>query len=129
MTREKKKRKIDLLFITACISTSLVLLLIGIITLLLLTANDLSHKLREEMTVEVVLKDVVYDNEISALNRSLSTAPYSKECIYISKEDALKEMSTSMGVDPSEFLQYNPFMGFYAAQIRPFSNAKQPFRG
>ena len=76
MTKDKKKRKIDLLFITACISTSLVLLLIGIITLLLLTANDLSRKLREEMTVEVVLKDNVSDKDISSLKKSLSKAPY-----------------------------------------------------
>lgn len=85
MTKEKKKRKIDLLFITACISTSLVLLLIGIITLLLLTANDLSRKLREEMTVEVVLKDNVSDSEITALKKSLSKAPFNKECTYIFK--------------------------------------------
>ena len=46
MVKQKKKRKIDLLFITACISTSLVLLLIGIVALLLLTANDLSLHMR-----------------------------------------------------------------------------------
>lgn len=118
MTKEKKKRKIDLLFITACISTSLVLLLIGIITLLLLTANDLSRKLREEMTVEVVLKDNVSDSEITALKKSLSKAPFNKECTYISKEDALKEMSSSMGVDPSEFLQYNPFYASFAIKLK-----------
>src|SRR5574344_1446372 len=96
MTKDKKKRKIDLLFITACISTSLVLLLIGIITLLLLTASDLSRKLREEMTVEVVLKDPVSDNEISVL----------------------KEMSASMGVDPSEFLKYNPFYASFTIKLK-----------
>jgi cell division transport system permease protein len=118
MTKGKKKRKIDLLFITACISTSLVLLLIGIITLLLLTASDLSRKLREEMTVEVVLKDAVSDNEISVLKKSLSQAPYNKECTFISKEDALKEMSASMGVDPSEFLKYNPFYASFTIKLK-----------
>jgi cell division transport system permease protein len=118
MTKDKKKRKIDLLFITACISTSLVLLLIGIITLLLLTANDLSRKLREEMTVEVVLKDNVSDKDISSLKKSLSKAPYSKECTYISKDEALKEMSVAMGVDPSEFLQYNPFYASLTIKLK-----------
>jgi cell division transport system permease protein len=118
MTKDKKKKKIDLLFITACISTSLVLLLIGIITLLLLTANDLSRKLREEMTVEVVLKDNVSDKDISSLKKSLSKALYNKECIYISKDDALKEMSVAMGVDPSEFLQYNPFYASFTIKLK-----------
>ena len=77
--KKKKKKKIDLLFITACISTSLVLLLIGIITFLLLTANTLSTQLKEEMTVEIVLKESITDSEKSALERVLSAAPYCKE--------------------------------------------------
>ena len=67
MVKQKKKRKIDLLFITACISTSLVLLLIGIVALLLLTANDLSRHLKQEMTVEVILKESITETQFSAL--------------------------------------------------------------
>lgn len=109
MVKQKKKRKIDLLFITACISTSLVLLLIGIVTLLLLTANDLSRHLRQEMTVEVILKESITDTQLSSLRRSIEAAPYCAVCSYISKDDALKEMTKAMGTDPSQFLEYNPF--------------------
>ena len=111
--KKKKKKKIDLLFITACISTSLVLLLIGIITFLLLTANTLSTQLKEEMTVEIVLKESITDSEKSALERVLSAAPYCKEHNFISKDEALVEMTEAMGVDPSEFLEYNPFYASY----------------
>ena len=109
MVKQKKKRKIDLLFITACISTSLVLLLIGIVTLLLLTANDLSRHLKQEMTVEVILKESISDTQLSSLRRSIDAAPYCTVCSYISKEDALKDMTKAMGTDPSQFLEYNPF--------------------
>jgi cell division transport system permease protein len=109
MVKQKKKRKIDLLFITACISTSLVLLLIGIVTLLLLTASDLSRHLRQEMTVEVILKESITDTQLSSLRRSIEAAPYCAVCSYISKDDALKEMTKAMGTDPSQFLEYNPF--------------------
>lgn len=109
MAKQKKKRKIDLLFITACISTSLVLLLIGIVALLLITANDLSRHLKQEMTVEVVLKEDITDTQFSSLRRSIEAAPYCAVCSYISKEDALKEMTKAMGTDPSQFLEYNPF--------------------
>ena len=109
MVKQKKKRKIDLLFITACISTSLVLLLIGIVTLLLLTANDLSRHLRQEMTVEVILKESITDTQLSSLRRSIEAAPYCAVCSYISKDEALKEMTKAMGTDPSQFLEYNPF--------------------
>ncbi|MBO4560727.1 MAG: permease-like cell division protein FtsX [Bacteroidaceae bacterium] len=109
MTKQKKKRKIDLLFITACISTSLVLLLIGIVALLLLTANDLSRHLKQEMTVEVVLKETITDAQFKTLRSSIEKAPYCSVCSYISKEDALKDMTKAMGTDPSQFLEYNPF--------------------
>lgn len=109
MVKQKKKRKIDLLFITACISTSLVLLLIGIVALLLLTANDLSRHLKQEMTVEVILKESITDAQFSALRRNIEAAPYCAVCSYISKEDALRDMTKAMGTDPSQFLEYNPF--------------------
>ena len=109
MAKQKKKRKIDLLFITACISTSLVLLLIGIVALLLLTANDLSRHLKQEMTVEVVRKESITEAQFTSLRRSIEAAPYCAVCSYISKDDALKDMTRAMGTDPSQFLEYNPF--------------------
>ncbi len=116
--RQKKKRKIDLLFITAAISTSLVLFLIGIITFLLLSAGRLSNNIREEMTVEVVLNDPLEQSDITDLMRSLQGEPFTKSCTYVSKEEALKEMSAEMGVDPSEFLQYNPFYASLSLQLK-----------
>lgn len=98
-----------MLFITACISTSLVLLLIGIVALLLLTANDLSRHLKQEMTVEVILKETITDEQFSSLRRSIEAAPFSAVCSYISKDDALKDMTKAMGTDPTQFLEYNPF--------------------
>ena len=109
MVKQKKKRKIDLLFITACISTSLVLLLIGIVALLLLTAGDLSRHLKQEMTVEVILKESITDTQLSTLRRGIEASPYCAVCSYISKEDALKDMTKAMGTDPSQFLEFNPF--------------------
>lgn len=109
MVKQKKKRKIDLLFITACISTSLVLLLIGIVALLLLTANDLSRHLKQEMTVEVILKESITDTQLASLRNSIEASPYCAVCSYISKEDALRDMTKAMGTDPSQFLEYNPF--------------------
>lgn len=114
MTRQKKKSKIDLLFITSCISTSLVLMLIGLITLLMLTARDISRKFRQEMTVEVILKDDINEARLSALNRRIQGSPYCESVSTITKEEALKEMSEAMGTDPSMFLEYNPF---YASVI------------
>jgi Cell division protein len=109
MTKQKKRKKIDLLFITACISTSLVLLLIGIVALLLLTASDLSRHLKQEMAIEVILKENITDSQFSSLKRSIEASPYCSTCSFISKDDALENMTKVMGTDPSQFLEYNPF--------------------
>ena len=109
MNNPHKRKKIDLLFVTATISTSLVLLLIGIITFLLLSARKLSSELREEMTLELVLDNSVSQDDVTEMTARLNMMPYTKECIYISKDEALEEMTGEMGVNPSEFLQYNPF--------------------
>jgi cell division transport system permease protein len=117
MTKQKKKRKIDLLFITACISTSLVLLLIGIVALLLLTAGNLSHHLKQEMTVEVILKESITDTQFSSLRRSIEASPYCAVCSFISKDDALETMTKAMGTDPSQFLEYNPFYASLSVRL------------
>lgn len=104
-----KKKKINLLVITASISTSLVLLLIGIITLLLLSAGKFSSDIREDMTVEIVLRDEADVNDVRQLQTELQLAGYTRECTFISKEQALAEISSEMGTDPTEFLQFNPF--------------------
>ena len=77
--------------------------------LLLLTANDLSRHLKQEMTVEVILKESITDTQLSSLRRSIEAAPYCAVCSYISKDDALKDMTKAMGTDPTQFLEYNPF--------------------
>lgn len=114
--KESHKRRIDMLFITASVSTALVLVLIGVIVLLALSARRLSSDLREEMTVEAVLTSAADEADAMQLVRRLQAAPYTKECKYISKADALEEMTAEMGVDPMEFLEYNPF--YASVQIR-----------
>ena len=89
-------------------------MLIGIVALLLLTANDLSRHLKQEMTVEVILKESITDTQLSTLRRGIEASPYCAVCSYISKDDALKDMTKAMGTDPSQFLEYNPF---YASLI------------
>ncbi len=116
--KQKKKRGADLLFLTATISTTMVLFLIGIIAFLLLTTGRLSDNLREEMTVEIVLNNDISQNDLDNLIKVLGAAPYTKECSYTSKDEALSEMSAEMGVNPADFLQYNPFYASLNLKLR-----------
>ena len=95
--------------VTLCISTSMVLVLLGMVVFSVLTSRNLSQWVRENLTVTVMLKDDVSVNDAKQFCKDLYHRPYSRNIDYISREQALKEQSEAMGSDPSEFLGVNPF--------------------
>lgn len=96
--------------VTLCISTMMVLILLGLVVLSVFTTRNLSDYVRENLTVTVMLGDSVTAKEGVALGNKLQQMPFAKKVVYISKEQALKEQSEAMGSDPSEFLGVNPFV-------------------
>ena len=104
--------------VTLCISTSMVLVLLGLVVFSVLTSRNLSQWVKENLTVTVMLKDEVSVNEAKLLCRDLYHRPYSRNIDYISREQALKEQSEAMGSDPSEFLGVNPFSATLELQMK-----------
>lgn len=107
--KQKKKRTIDIQFVTACISTSLVLVLLGMVTLVILSAKSLSTHVRENLELSLLLNEGVSEQEVNRIVKYVEAKPYAKEVDYISKEEILAEQTVSMGLDPTEFLGYNPY--------------------
>lgn len=95
--------------VTLCISTTMVLTLLGLVVLSVLTARNLSTYVRENMAVNVVLGDTVSQADGEALMRQIKMRPYAREVSYISKEQALATMTAELGADPMEFANVNPF--------------------
>ena len=96
-------------FITSSISTTLVLLLVGMVVFFVLSANNLSNYVRENIGFTVLVSDDMKEPEALKFQQQLNEKAYVKESAYISKEQALKEQTEAMGTDPAEFLGYNPF--------------------
>ena len=96
-------------FITSSISTMLVLLLLGMVVFFVLSANNLSTYVRENIGLTVLVSDDMKQPDALKFQRELNEKAYVKESQYISKEQALKEQTEAMGTDPAEFLGYNPF--------------------
>ena len=96
-------------FITASISTMLVLLLLGAVVFFVLAANNLSVYVRENIAFSVLVSDDMKETDILRFQKELNAKPYVKHTDYISKKQALAEHSEAMGTDPAEFLGYNPF--------------------
>ena len=120
MKRRKKyagnRRGVQL--VTLCISTAMVLVLLGLVVFSVQTSRNLSQWVKENLTVTVMLSDDVSVNGAKLLCRDLYHRPYSRNIDYISKEQALKEQTEAMGSDPSEFLGVNPFPATLELQLK-----------
>lgn len=99
----------DMQFITSSISTTLVLLLLGLVVFFVFTAHNLSVYVRENINFSVLISDDMKEADILKLQQKLNQEPFVKASEYISKKQALKEQTEAMGTDPQEFLGYNPF--------------------
>ena len=104
--------------VTLCISTSMVLVLLGLVVFSVLSSRNLSQWVKENLMVTVMLNEEVTVNDAKLLCRDLYHRPYSKNIDYISREQALKEQTAAMGSDPSEFLGTNPFSATLELQLK-----------
>ena len=104
--------------VTLCISTSMVLVLLGLVVFFVLSARNLSAHMKEHLTVTVMLKDSVSANDSKRFCRDLYHRPYARNIDYISKEQAKREQMKELGSDPSEFLGFNPFPATLEIQLK-----------
>ena len=122
--REKTGRRQGVQLVTLCISTAMVLVLLGLVVFSVQTSRNLSKWVRENLTVSVVLNDEVSVSDAKQFQQDLIHRPFSKDIHYISREQALKEQTEAMGSDPSEFLGMNPFPATLELQLHSdYANA------
>lgn len=121
---KKRKGTLSLQWFTTFISTTLVLVLLGLVFLSVFLAGKLSDTVKEDLTVTVLLSDEATEPELSTLKTKLSTERFVSRIDYISKEQALKEQIKAMGSDPSDFLGTNPFTASFEIHMKAaYSNS------
>ncbi len=114
----------DMQFVTSCISTTLVLLLLGLVVFFVLAARNLSVYVKENINFSIVISDDMKERDILRLQKSLNGEPFVKSTEYISKKQALAEQTEAMGTDPQEFLGYNPFSASIEVKLKSdYANA------
>ena len=100
--KKASRRSIRLQSVTLCISTALVLILLGLVVFSTLLGR-LSSYVKENLVVTMMLEQDMTDTEAQTMCRGLAKRPYIKSIHFISKTQALKEATKEMGTDPSEF--------------------------
>ena len=116
--KKAKRRSFKNIHITSTISMSLVLFLIGLVSLLLFMARDMSTYVKENINLSIILNDEIGKEYEQRIEKYLLAAPYTKSVEYISKEDALKDHIASLGEDPQDFLGYNPLMASLEVKLK-----------
>ncbi|HIY36218.1 MAG TPA: permease-like cell division protein FtsX [Candidatus Paraprevotella stercorigallinarum] len=124
MKMKKAKGTLSLQWFTTFISTTLVLVLLGMVFLSVFLARRLSDSVKEDLTVTVLLSEEATESELTTLKARLSTERFVSRIDYISKEQALKEQIKAMGSDPSDFLGANPFTASFEIHMKAaYSNS------
>lgn len=95
--------------ITLCISTSMVLVLLGLVIFSVLVGRNLSSYVKENFVVQVMLEQDMTNPEGLQMVKRLNARPYVNGITYITKEQALQEATRDLGTNPSEFAGVNPF--------------------
>ena len=120
MSTPKKKKRFTFLEarITSTLSVSLVLFILGIMSMLGILAGNLSVYVRENIGFSIVLKETAQEEQVNRLQQLLAHADYVKAAQYISKEDALKEIMLELGENPEEIIGYNPMQASIEVRLK-----------
>lgn len=106
----KRKRKAGgFSSFTACISTTMVLILFGTVVFFVSVADNLGRTMKENFGVQVLLSDSISNREAYDMQTFLRAQPPVRHVSYTSKAKATHEQAEVLGSDPEEFLGNSPY--------------------
>ena len=108
--RENKimKRRLVNAYLSSVISISLVLLLVGVASMLLVNAKSVSDYFKENMQVSVLMKDSVPEEKALTFSESLLDERYIKTATFISREQGQAELAELLGEDFVDIFETSP---------------------
>ncbi len=95
-------------YISSILSISLVLVLVGVSTLLLTSAQSVSDYFKENLLVSVMLKQSATEEQGRAYARELESRPYVSSVTFIDREQGTKELKEMLGEDFLDVFQSSP---------------------
>ena len=105
-----QKRRVLNSYFSVVISITFVLFLLGILGLFILNYRSISSHFKEQIAMNVYLKNSAKEIEITQLKKKILLNPATKKVNYISKEEAAKLYVSEIGEDFVNFLGYNPLL-------------------
>jgi cell division transport system permease protein len=104
-TSSKKTKSV---YVSTVISIALVLLMTGLLGLILIHANNLSNHVKENIVLNIIMKESVAERNVLAFQKKVDENPAVLSSEYISKDSAAAKLSAELGEDFVTFLGHNP---------------------
>lgn len=102
------RRRLANAYLSTVISISLVLLLVGVASLILVNAKSVADYFKENMRVSVLLKQEVSDKDAKEFEALLGKMPFIHGTEFISKEEGENEMKDMLGDDFLSVFETSP---------------------
>jgi cell division transport system permease protein len=101
-------RKTKTIYISTVFGIAMVLLMIGLLGLILVNANNLSRYVKENIVLNIFVDDAAHETDVLQLQKQLDANVMVKQTQYVSKELAARNLQKDLGEDFVKFLVYNP---------------------
>lgn len=102
------RRRLMNAYLSSVISISLVLLLVGVASMLLVNAKSVSDYFKENMQISVMMKQNVSDEAALDFKESLENERYIKSTTFVSKEQGQRELAQQLGDDFLDIFETSP---------------------
>ncbi len=113
MNKRKNKTlniKIASSSISVIISLSLVLFVVGLLSLILINTQRLSNYVKENVGFSIMIKEKVKEIELIEFKKILDAEEFTKNTRFVSKNEATDELEKELGEDFVSFLGFNPIL-------------------
>lgn len=121
---KRLKRKVRNSYAISTVSIALVLFLLGTIGYLILNAMTATERMKESVTIYVMLKNDLSQEQKDKIKNELLAQEVVKEALFVSKEQAAEDFKEYVGNDFVEFLEQNPLPDSYEVRLNARSSEK-----
>ena len=113
-------RRSALMSIAAILSTTTILLVVGIFILISVNINLFLENLESQLEIIVYLEDNISNTELSSLKNSFNSMNGIKEVEFVSKEEAYQRLSKDLGEqkDVLSAIEKNPLPASFEIQVK-----------
>ena len=102
------RRRIVNAYLSSVISISLVLLLVGVASMLMVNTHNVSDFFKENMTLQVLMKQEVTDSQADVFRAGIEKMDFIKSAELITKEQGEMEMTRMLGNDFLDIFETSP---------------------